>query len=94
MLAQIVIGKIKREVTNEDADFKEDEFVDAVVLVRLKGIRMVKMVQAEPGMKYVVEITYKDGTTITLGAHLPELGDPEVWTQEKCAEIIGQLYMA
>lgn len=89
MLAQIIVGQIRKDLSSE-----EDEFVDAIVLVQTKGIRMVKMVNDESGSKYLVEITYKDGTTIKLSAHLPDLGDPEVWDQEKCAEIIDQIYMA
>lgn len=89
MLAEIIVGKIRKSFSNEIPD--EDDFIDAVVLVQTKGIRMVKMVNDESGSKYFVEIVYKDGTTIKLSAHLPDLGEPAVWDQERCAEIIEQL---
>lgn len=91
-LTQIKIGSIRKDLSNEIPN--EDDFIDAMVLIELDGIRMASMVQAEEGKKFVVEINYFDGTTITLGAHIPEIGDPDVWDQIKCAEVINQIFLA
>lgn len=85
MLITVTIGYFKLKPA-------DDEIFDANVVIETDGIRMIKMVRAEEQAGYVVEINYSDGDKITLGAHVPEIGETLFWDQAKCAEIIEAIY--